>query len=119
MKYVLLAYADKRIWEALPPGERAALAAACRDNDDALRQSGRLLAAEDLQSGGAATVRVDHEGISVADGPFPTAREQLVGIFFISARDLNDAIQVAARMPQARGGPIEVRPVCEPGRSPF
>src|SRR4029453_8394013 len=93
-------------------GDRDALASACLANDEALRQSGHLLAVEGLQGSGAAiTVRVQNGKVRVADGPFVETKEQLIGIFTINARDLNEAIQVAAMMPQARGGPIEVRPI--------
>lgn len=112
MKYVLLAYADEQLLDAMPSGEREALANACLDNDQALRESGRLLAAEGLQrSCAASTVRVHNGIVSIADGSYAETAEQLVGIFTIDARDLNEAIQVAAQMPQAHTGPIEVRPV--------
>jgi hypothetical protein len=114
MRYLLLAYGDEQALSALPAGERRALLNACLANDDALRRSGHLLAAEGLEGSAAATtVRVHNGRLSVSDGPFASTREQIVGLFFINARDLNEAIQVAATMPQARGGPIEVRPVLE------
>ena len=117
MKYLLLAYADEQLLDAMSPGERAALENACLANDEALRTSGRLLAAEGLGSSRTATtVRVHQGKLSVADGPYAVMKEQLVGIFSIRARDLNEAIQVAAAMPQARAGSIEVRPVAEPGQ---
>jgi hypothetical protein len=59
----------------------------------------------------ATTVRVRNDQVSVTDGPFVEANEQLIGLFFINARDLNEAIQAASKMPQARRGPIEVRPM--------
>jgi hypothetical protein len=107
VKYIFLAYGDTRHWEAMSSSEREALGSECQANDEALRQSGHLLAVEGLQST-ATTVWVQNGKLSVADGPFAETREQLIGIFIISARDLNEAIQVAAQMPQARGGPIEV-----------
>jgi hypothetical protein len=113
MKYLFLAYGDERQWEGLSDGEREALASACAANDEALRQSGYLLDVQGLRDGRAATVRVQRGQVSVSDGPVAQARERLIGVFTISARDLNEAIQVAARMPQARSGPIEVHPVLE------
>jgi hypothetical protein len=96
----------------MPADEREALGNACLANDQALRASGRLLAVEGLQSSRTAiTVRLQHGGLSVSDGPYAEAAEQLIGIFTIDARDLNEAIQVAACMPQACAGPIEVRPI--------
>ena len=59
------------------------------------------------------TVRVRNGKASVIDGPLAKTKEQLTGLFFIDARDLNEAIQVASQMPQARRGPIEVRPMME------
>jgi hypothetical protein len=112
MRYVLLAYGDEQQWDAMSSSERDALGNACLDNDEALRKSGHLLAAEGLQSSRSAiTVRVQNGKLSVSDGPYAATQEQLIGIFTITARDLNEAIQVAAQMPQARGGPIEVRPI--------
>jgi len=114
MKYLLLAYGDEQQLETMPQHERQMLERACQANDEALRQSGRLLARQSLQSSrSATTVRVQNGKTSIADGPFADTREQIIGIFTIDARDLNEAIQVAATMPQARGGPIEVRPVSD------
>lgn len=112
MKYVLLTYNDAALLQSLPRSELDALGAACAANDEALRASGYLLSAETVQSGDmAATVRVRHGDITIDAGPHASTREQLSGLFFIEARDLNEAFQIAARMPQARGGPIEVRPL--------
>src|ERR671915_201397 len=81
---------------------------------DGLRRSGQLLAAEALEPvRTATTVRVRHGKVSVTDGPFAETKEQLAGFYLIEARDLNDAIQVAAKIPPAREGSIEVRPVRE------
>jgi len=112
MKYILLAYGDQQQLAAMSSSERAALGNACMANDEALRASGHLLAAEGIQSSrSATTIRVQHGNLSVTVGPLAAISEQLLGIFTITARDLNEAIQVAARMPQARGGPIEVWPI--------
>ena len=114
MRYVLLAYRDEQQLDAMSSSERDALANACLDNDEALRKSGHLLAVEGLQgSRSATTVRVQNGKLSVSDGPYAKTKEQLIGIFTIAARDLNEAIQVAAKMPQAHGGLIEVRPILE------
>jgi len=112
MRYVLLAYGDEQQLDAMSSSERDALGSVCLDNDAALRKSGHLLAVEGLQSSRSAiTVRVQHGNVSVSAGPYAKTKEQLIGIFTIIAQDLNEAIQVAARMPQAHGGPIEVRPI--------
>jgi hypothetical protein len=112
MRYVLLAYRDEQQLAAMPSSERDALVNACLSNDEALRQSGHLVAIEGLQgSSTATTVWVQNGELSLSDGPYAETREQLIGIFTITARDLNEAIQVVAKMPQARGGPIEIRPI--------
>jgi hypothetical protein len=114
MRYLFLAYGDEKQLDAMSTSERDALANACLANDEALRKSGHLLAVQGLQSSRtAATVRVQNGKVSITDGPFAETKEQLVGIFTINARDLNEAIRVASKMPQARGGPIEVRPILE------
>jgi hypothetical protein len=114
MKYVFLAYGNEQQWDAMSASERETLGNACLANDEALRTSGRLLAMVGLQSSRTATtVRVQNGKVSVSDGPYTETKEQLTGIFTINARDLNEAIQVAAKMPQARGGPIEVWPIME------
>ncbi len=115
MRYVFLAYKDERQSDALSAHERATLESACTANEQDLRQSGRLLAVEDLPSGHTAiTVRLVNGRLSVADGSSSETKGELSQLFFINARDLNEAIQVAARMPQLRHGPIEVRPMMEP-----
>ena len=78
------------------------------------RKSGLLIAAEALQAvETATTVRVRNGKMSITDGPFAETKEQLAGFYLIEARDLNDAIQAAAKIPPAREGSIEVRPVRE------
>jgi hypothetical protein len=79
---------------------------------DEFRQSGVLVAAEALQPiATAATVRVRNGKVSVTDGPFAETKEQLAGFYLLDARDLNEAIQMAAKIPPAREGSVEVRPV--------
>ena len=103
MKYLFLAYGDEKHLDAMSTGEREALANACLANDEALRKSGHLLDVQGLQPGRSAiTVRVQNGKVSVTDGPCAEPTEQLIGIFFINARDLNEAIQVAATMPQGQ-----------------
>jgi hypothetical protein len=110
MKYVCLVYlADEKL-RAVPDEECVACGAG-------LRQSGRLVAAEALQPiDTATTVRVRNGKVSVTDGPFAETKEQLAGFYLIEARDLNDAIQAASKIPPAREGSVEVRPVRELNR---
>jgi hypothetical protein len=84
----------------------------CVDYDAQIRSSGHCLASESLQSvQTATTVRVRNGRASVTDGPFAETKEQLAGFYMIEARDLNEAIQIAAKIPPARVGCVEVRPV--------
>ena len=86
----------------------------CMAYDQSLRKAGRCLASEALQPvRTAATVRVRNGKVSVTDGPFAEAKECIAGFYLIDATDRDDAIQIASRMPPARVGGIEVRPVRE------
>ena len=86
----------------------------CLDFDRSIRDSGHCIASEALESVSTArTVRVRGGKASVMDGPFAETKEQLAGFYLIDAVDLNEAIQIAARIPPAREGSIEVRPVRE------
>ena len=107
MKYLCLVYLEGQKLHAVPDRE-------CRNCGDGFRERGVLLAAEALQPiDTAATVRVRNGKVSVTDGPFAETKEQLAGFYLLEARDLNDAIQMAAKIPPAREGSIEVRPVRE------
>lgn len=107
MKYLCLVYMEERKPSEVPDRE-------CADYADGLRSRGTLVAAEPLQpTETATTVRVRNGKVSVTDGPFAETKEQLAGFYLIEARDLNDAIQVASKIPPAREGSIEVRPVRE------
>ena len=86
----------------------------CLDFDRSIRESGHCVASEALEPVTTAkTVRVRNGKVSVTDGPFAETKEQLGGFYLIDARDLNDAIQVASRIPSARLGSVEVRPVVD------
>ena len=118
MNYLFLAYRDEKQWAALSASERDTLEAACLATEQALRQSGHLFAVEHIQNSEAAiTVRVVHGLVALSDGPLAETQGELSQLFFINARDLNEAIRLASTMPQARRGPIEVRPVIEIDRS--
>ncbi len=105
MKYLCLVYGPEHDLDTVPDRE-------CLAYDEALRQGGRCLASEALESSRtAATVRMRNGKASVTDGPFAESKEQLAGFYLIEARDLNEAIQVASRIPPARVGSVEVRPI--------
>jgi hypothetical protein len=114
MKYLCLAYEEERKLNALSREEWAALREETLAYVDQLRDSGRLVITHALQSTRtAATVRVRDGELLATDGPFAETKETLGGFFLIEARDLADAIQVAAKWPSARIGSIEVRPIEE------
>ena len=107
MKYLCLVYLESGKLHACADSE-------CKAYGDALAESGRRIAAEALQPvHTATTVRVRDGKVSVTDGPFAETKEQLAGFYLVDARDLNEAIRVASRIPPARFGSIEVRPVRE------
>jgi len=107
MKYLCLVYLESERLHAVPDRE-------CLACGEELRKGGLLVAAEALRPvETATTVRVRGGRLSVTDGPFAETKEQLAGFYLIEARDLNEAIQVAGRIPPAREGSIEVRPVRE------
>jgi hypothetical protein len=107
MKYLCLVYSEEGKLEAISDSE-------CMAFGDELRAGGHRLAAEALQPvQSATTVRVRNGRLSLTDGPFAETKEQLAGFYLIDARDLNEAIQLAAKIPPARVGSIEVRPVRE------
>ena len=110
MKYLCLVYLDEQKLREVADRE-------CVACGDAFRKSGFLLAAEALEPvETATTVRVRNGRMSITDGPFAETKEQLAGFYLIDARDLNEAIQVASKIPPAREGSVEVRPVRELNR---
>ena len=114
MKYICLGYYDEKKWETMSENERNALMDGCFAYDDTLRKNGHFVGGEALQSArNAVTLRSTNGKVSVTDGPFAETKEQLGGFFLISARDLNEAIQVASKFPSVRFGTMEVRPVRE------
>jgi len=109
MKYLCLVYGEERAMQTVNDAE-------CVANGEALRRGGHYVAAESLQPvATATTVRVRDGKTMVMDGPFAEAKEVIAGFYLIDARDLEEAIQLAAKIPPARVGAIEVRPVRELG----
>ena len=107
MKYLCLVYLEEQKLRAVADSE-------CMACGNGFRESGLLVAAEALQPvDTASTVRVRNGRVMVTDGPFAETKEQLAGFYLIDARDLNEAIQVASKIPPAREGSVEVRPVRE------
>ncbi len=112
MKYLCLVYLEEKKLDALSKSEFDALVTEAIAYDEVLQKSGHLLSAEALQSvQTATTIRTRNGKLSMTDGPFAETKEQLGGFILIEARDLNDAIQVASKIPPGRLGSIEVRPL--------
>ena len=119
MKYLLLCCHDEKKFDSMSKRECDAVMEETVAYCEALKKSGQLLGVEQLEPiKTALSVRVRNGKLSVTDGPFAETKEQLGGYFLISARDLNEAIQVASKFPSVRFGTMEVRPVRDfPGSS--
>jgi hypothetical protein len=114
MKYLCLVYHEEAKLDALPASEYDELVHEDLDYREELGKSGHHIASSPLESvQSATTIRVRNGKLAITDGPFAETREQLGGFYLIEARDLNEAIRVAAKMPPARLGCIEVRPLRE------
>jgi hypothetical protein len=114
MKYLCLIYENEKNFETIPPAEGEAIMNEYFTFTGDIQKNGKYVAGEALQpTQTATTVRVRNGKVSTTDGPFAETKEQLGGFYLIEAKDLNDAIQVAAKIPSARFGSIEVRPVMD------
>ena len=112
MNYLLLCCHEEKKWDSMSKSECDAVMEETMAYCEALKKSGHLLAVEQLEPiQTAVSVRVRNGKLSATDGPFAETKEQLGGFFLISARDLNEAIQVASKFPSVRFGTMEVRPV--------
>lgn len=111
MKYLCLIYLNEKDMEAMPAAEMNSLNARHLDFNNGLRKSGNWIQAEALEPAGAtACVRVRQGKVSATDGPFAEAKEHVGGFYLIEARDLNEATEIASRIPSAAIGTVEVRP---------
>jgi hypothetical protein len=117
MKYMLLIHDDEKAWAKLSEAERGKIYAEYGQFGQSVKASGNYLAGAQLQPTTMATsVRVRDGKRLVTDGPFAETREQLGGYYLVEAKDLDEAIGIAARIPSAKVGTIEVRPVVEMGQ---
>ncbi len=111
MKYMLLIYADEQVWTE---PERQRCYGESTELAHTLKSNGQYLAASPLQPVSTATsVQVRNGKRLVTDGPFAETREQLGGYFMVEAKNLDEAIDIAGRIPGARKGTVEIRPVVE------
>jgi hypothetical protein len=107
MKYLCLVYLEPDKFTAVPDRE-------CMNCGEDLKTKGLLLAAEPLfRADTAKTVRVRNGHVAVTDGPFAETKEQLAGFYLVDAANHDEALKIAAQIPPARAGSIEVRPVRE------
>jgi len=114
MKYLCMIFYDEKKLDALSKQEYDALTNESLAYDDVLRNSGHLLANQALQPvREATTVRPGRGKMAIIDGPFAETKEQIGGFVLISARDLNEAIQLASGIPPIRLGGVEIRPIKE------
>jgi hypothetical protein len=112
MKYLCLIYDDEKKVAGMPQSESDAFMGEYFTFTEDIRKSGHYIAGEALHPvETATTVRIRNGRVSTTDGPFAETKEQLGGFYLIEAADLNDAIRVASKIPSARIGSIEVRPV--------
>ena len=114
MRYLCLIYDEEKKLSTMPKAESDQFMGEYFAFTEGIKQSGHYLGGEALQPvQTATTVKVRNGKVSTTDGPFAETKEQLGGYYLINARDLNDAIQVASKIPSARIGTVEVRPIME------
>jgi len=114
MRYLCLICYDEKQHAALSRDEAEALAAEARDYVEELRRGGHYVASDALQSvRTATTLRTSNGRLTTTDGPFAETKEQLAGFYLIDAANHDEALQIASKIPPAREGSIEVRPVRE------
>jgi hypothetical protein len=114
MKYLCLIYDEEKKLSAMSKADNDTMMSEYFAFTEGIRKSGHYVSGEALQPvQTATTVRIRQGKMSSTDGPFAETKEQLGGFYLISARDLDDAIQVATKIPSARYGSIEVRPVVD------
>jgi hypothetical protein len=117
MQYLLLIYSDEAIWESLSEDERQAVHREYFQLTSDLRAQEKLVGGDELQPVATATsVQVRNGDTIVSDGPFAETKEALGGYYLVEADSLDEAIEWAARIPAARGGTIEIRPIVDHSR---
>jgi hypothetical protein len=110
MKFICFGFLDETKWDAMTEKERKDFIDGCFAYDDELRRGGYFLDGEALQTArNAATVRFQNGQAVVTDGPFAETKEQIGGLLFLEARDLNHAVQLISRHPGIRVGGFEIR----------
>jgi len=114
MRYLCLIYDEEKKWAAMSKEEGDAVMGEYFAFTEDVKKSGHYVGGEALQPVSTATsVRVRGGKMSTTDGPFAETKEQLGGYYLINAKDLNDALQIASKIPGAKTGTVEVRPIQE------
>ena len=114
MKYLCLIYDNEKEWAKFPKDVQDKYMGEYMAFGDSIKKSDQYVGANQLQPTSTATVVRSRNGkVSTTDGPYAETKEQLGGYYLIEAKDLNDAIKVASRIPSVRSGSIEVRPIVE------
>lgn len=114
MRYLCLIYDEEKKLEGMSKADSDAFMGEYFAFTEDIKKSGHYVAGEALQPvATATTLRIRNGKLSTTDGPFAETKEQLGGFYMIEARDLNEAMQIASRIPSARVGSIEVRPVVD------
>ena len=112
MKYLCLIYEKEGAWATISKEEGDRIMGEYFTFTEDIRKSGHMVAGEALQpTSTATTVRIRNGKLGTTDGPFAETKEQLGGFYLVEAKDLNEAIQVASRIPAVKTGSIEVRPI--------
>jgi hypothetical protein len=119
MRYLCLIYDEESRINEMSKDEGDAFMGEYFAFTDGIRESGQYVAGEALHPvATATTVRIRNGKMSTTDGPFAETKEQLGGFYLIEAADLNEAIEIAAKIPSARTGSVEVRPIVDFGEMP-
>jgi hypothetical protein len=114
MRYMLLIYSPESQWDKMTEAERGTVFKEYMDFTDSIRKSGHHKAGDPLQpTTSATTVRIKNGKTVTTDGPFAETREQLGGYYIIEAKNLDEASAIGARVPGAKYGSIEVRPIMD------
>jgi hypothetical protein len=114
MKFICLGYYDEKVWESWSEKERNEFVDACLAYDDVLRKNGHFVGGEALGPvKAAATVRPGQGRVLVTDGPYAESKEQIGGILFLEAKDLQHAIELMSKHPGVKAGPFEIRPAAD------
>ncbi|AGC46575.1 DGPF domain-containing protein [Myxococcus stipitatus DSM 14675] len=118
MKYLLMIYENEKLWESLSQEDTQKILGEYAVFTESLEKSGSYIAGEALEpTPTATTVRIRDGKRLTTDGPFAETREQLGGFYLVEAKDLDEAIAMASRIPNARTGSIEVRPIMDYSKS--